>query len=113
MRAPDQVLGDIHAQLAANATGGRRLLELMRECHLEELMPLAEVLHARSEAAMRTAIARIPDGAYRHVVMTDGFDVPIEIHCMHVHARRACRGVRCSWITPAPHRRPNAASVAS
>lgn len=81
VRVPDQVLGDISAQLAANATGGRRLLSLMQERHLEDLMPLAEVLHARSEAAMRASIAQIPDGEYRHEVMTDGFDTPIEIHC--------------------------------
>jgi N-methylhydantoinase B len=81
VRVPDQVLGDIHAQLAANATGARRLLNLMDERGLEDLIPLAEVLHARSEAAMRAAIEHIPDGKYRQVVMTDGFDAPIAIHC--------------------------------
>ena len=30
---------------------------------------------------MREAIARIPDGEYRHTVMTDGFDEPIVIAC--------------------------------
>lgn len=81
VRVPDQVLGDIHAQLAANATGGQRLLNLMEERGLDDLVALAEELHSRSEAAMRAAIAEIPDGEYRHVVMTDGFDEPIEIHC--------------------------------
>src|SRR5262249_30999961 len=81
VRVPDQVLGDIHAQLAADATGARRLLNLMDERGLEDLIPLAEVLHARSEAAMRAAIEHIPDGEYRHVEMTDGFDTPIVIHC--------------------------------
>jgi N-methylhydantoinase B len=81
VRAPDQVLGDIHAQLVANATGGRRLLNVMDERGLEDLIPLAEVLHARSEAAMRAAIANIPDGEYHHVMMTDGFDAPMAIYC--------------------------------
>ncbi len=80
-RVPDLVLGDINAQLAANATGGERLLGLMDERRLDDLVPLAEELHARSEAAMREAIGRIPDGEYRHVVMTDGFDEPIRIEC--------------------------------
>jgi len=80
-RVPDLVLGDINAQLAANATGGERLLGLMAERGLDDLIPLAEELHARSEAAMRQAIGRIPDGCYRHVVMTDGFDEPIRIEC--------------------------------
>jgi N-methylhydantoinase B len=81
VRVPDQVLGDIHAQLAANATGARRLLGLMDERGLDDLVPLAEALHSRSEAAMRAAIARIPDGEYRDTVMTDGFDEPIRIQC--------------------------------
>ena len=79
VRVPDLVLGDINAQLAANATGGERLLGLMAERGLEDLIPLAEELHARSEGAMRDAIARIPDGEYRHAVMTDGFEEPIRI----------------------------------
>jgi N-methylhydantoinase B len=86
VRVPDQVLGDIHAQLAANTTGGEQVLALMGERGLDDLVALAEVIHARSEAAMRAAIAAIPDGEYRHVVMTDGFDAPIEIRCtVRVH----------------------------
>ncbi|MBI4611102.1 MAG: hydantoinase B/oxoprolinase family protein [Candidatus Rokubacteria bacterium] len=107
VRVPDQVLGDLHAQLAANATGGRRLLGLMDERGLDDLIPLAEELHGRSEAAMRAAIAQIPDGEYRHVVMTDGFDAPIEIHCsvgvrgsdIHIDyagtSRQIERGINC------------------
>jgi N-methylhydantoinase B len=81
VRVPDQVMGDIHAQLAANTTGGLRLLGLMDERGLDELAGLADVLHARSEAAMRTAIRAMPDGEYAHVVMTDGFDEPISLRC--------------------------------
>ena len=74
VRVPEQVLGDIHAQLAANPTGGRRLLGLMDERplderHLEDLMLLAEVLHARSEAA---------EQVYRVAINAERWEVGVE-----------------------------------
>ncbi|HMM43696.1 MAG TPA: hydantoinase B/oxoprolinase family protein, partial [Thermomicrobiales bacterium] len=42
VRTPEPVLGDIHAQVAGNDVGGRRLLEFMDEFGLESLEPLAD-----------------------------------------------------------------------
>lgn len=79
VRTPDLVLGDIDAQLAANERGGRRLLALMEEYGLPDLRGLARSIQARSERAMRDAIAAIPDGEYRHAVAVDSTETPFEL----------------------------------
>ena len=64
VREPDQVLGDIHAQVAGNNVGGARLKEFMAEFGLTSIEPLADEIITRSERAMRDAIATVPDGVY-------------------------------------------------
>lgn len=71
VRKGDMVLGDFQAQLSANQVGAHRLLEFMEEYQLDDLSALAEVVQDRSEAAMRAAIARIPDGEYLAQVECD------------------------------------------
>jgi N-methylhydantoinase B len=78
-RAPDQVAGDIHAQVVANQVGARQLLDCMAEFGLEDILGLADAIVTRSERAMRDAIRTIPDGAYRYTLWHDGFDEPIKI----------------------------------
>jgi N-methylhydantoinase B len=77
VRAPEEVIGDLYSQTAGNAVGGERLLDFMNEYHLDSIIPLADELIARSERAMRDAIAALPDGVYRYQTTTDGFDSPI------------------------------------
>jgi N-methylhydantoinase B len=78
IRVPDEGMGDIWAQVSACRKMGERLQPLMDAVDLEEL---GAAVRARSEAAMREAIRRIPDGVYRSVVQHDGFEAPIMIHC--------------------------------
>lgn len=79
VRTPEPVLGDIHAQVAGNDVGGRRLLEFMDEFGLEALEPLADAIIERSERAMRAAIAELPDGAWSNVVYSDGYEEPVRL----------------------------------
>ncbi|MHB8644276.1 MAG: hydantoinase B/oxoprolinase family protein [Thermomicrobiales bacterium] len=79
VREPDQVLGDIHAQVAGNNVGGARLKEFMAEFGLITLEPLADEIISRSERAMRDAIATVPDGIYTHSGQSDGFDAPVTL----------------------------------
>ena len=79
VRAPEPVLGDIHAQVAGNDVGGRRLLEFMREFDLDTLEPLANEIIHRSERAMREAIARLPDGSFENAVYSDGYEEPVRL----------------------------------
>jgi len=81
VRVPEQTLGDIHANVSANQTGARLLLELMEEYGMETLDPLSETIISRSEAAMRQAIRQIPDGRYHHEFLIEGFDDATKISC--------------------------------
>src|SRR5690606_25454902 len=79
VREPEAVVGDLYAMTAANDVGGERLLEFMDEFGMERIEPLADEVINRSERAMRDAIARIPDGVYRHQVTMDGYDQPVTL----------------------------------
>jgi N-methylhydantoinase B len=86
VRAPREVLGDIHAQVAGNQVGVDRLLEYLEEFGLEDLEALGDEIVARSERALRAAIAGLPDGRYEKTIQTDGLDEPITIRCVVVIA---------------------------
>lgn len=79
VRTPEPVLGDIHAQVAGNDVGGRRLLEFMAEFGMDSLEQLADEIIERSERAMRAAIARLPDGEFEHAVYSDGYEEPVRL----------------------------------
>ena len=74
VRRPDQVLGDVHALVAAGLTGAERIGGFMEEYGMHDLEALAKVVQGRAERAMRRAIASLPDGRYEHRVMADGLD---------------------------------------
>jgi N-methylhydantoinase B len=79
VRVPDQVMGDLYAQFTCLHLMENRVLALMREQGLASLEPLADEIHARSEAAMRAAIRALPDGEYTHTAVMDGVADPIEL----------------------------------
>ncbi len=68
VRNPSQVLGDIHAFIAANDLGAERLLSFMAEYGMHDLRALASVVQGRAETAMRAAIRKLPDGVYQSEV---------------------------------------------
>ncbi|HWL83890.1 MAG TPA: hydantoinase B/oxoprolinase family protein [Roseomonas sp.] len=80
VRTPDQTMGDLWAQVVALELMEERLLVLMEQAELEHLEDLAAEIHSRCEAAMRAAIAALPDGTYRSELQTDGLmDRPITL----------------------------------
>ncbi|MBI3973275.1 MAG: hydantoinase B/oxoprolinase family protein [Chloroflexi bacterium] len=79
VREPEAVVGDLYAMTAANDVGGERLIEFMDEFAMESVIPLADEVIARSERAMREAIARVPDGVYRNELTMDGYDQPVTL----------------------------------
>lgn len=81
VRTPHEVLGDLHAQVAANRVGAERLVEAMADFGLGDLRDVSQEILDRSEAAMRAGISRLADGVYEHEVQTDGLDEPITIRC--------------------------------
>lgn len=82
VRAPREVLGDIHAQVAGNQVGANRLTEYLEEFELDDLTVLSREIRDRSEQATRDAIEKVPDGDYHKVIRTDGIDEPVTISCM-------------------------------
>lgn len=86
VRAPEEVLGDLHAQVAGNQVGADRLLAYLEEMGLSGLEEIGHEILGRSERAMREAIAAIPDGDYERTCFVDGMADPVRIHCrLSVH----------------------------
>ena len=83
VRVPDEVMGDIHAMVGACEKMSSGLRNLLTEYGQEGLGAIAAEIIGRSEAAMRRAVAEIPDGTYRSITPIDSFDAdhPLEIHC--------------------------------
>jgi N-methylhydantoinase B len=80
VRTPDETMGDISAQVAGNQVGARSLLRLLAEFDLADIDAVAAQIMDRSETALRTALAGVPDGCYRAALATDGFgDEPLEL----------------------------------
>ena len=85
VRAPEAVMGDLHAQVSGNAVGAHRLVEMLEEFGLDDIEELAAAILDRSEAGMRAAIAEIADGEYRSELRLDGFEEPVVIStCVRV-----------------------------
>lgn len=74
VRVAEQVMGDIYAQIAAQAVCARRLSEFLDDTGLGDLTELSAVLQARADGAMRKAIRALPDGTWRHVIKADGYE---------------------------------------
>lgn len=65
VRTPEERRGDLLAQAAALATGGRRLEEAARRHGAAALSAAGEALTGYSERMMRAVIRELPDGIYR------------------------------------------------
>ncbi len=81
VRVPEQVNGDINAQVMASEVMSDRLNELLNEYDLEGMESFSQEIVRRTEQIMRKEITRIPDGTYHHVVCADGFESPVKIVC--------------------------------
>ena len=77
VRNSAQVIGDIHAFVAANALGAERLVAFMNEYGMQDLKALAAVVQGRSEKAMRDAIRALPDGVYTSQVSNNPLGEPM------------------------------------
>lgn len=74
IRAPDLVVGDMEAQVAAARIGADRLLELIGRYGLETFEAACEAALAHTEKLMRQAIAALPDGTWTAHTFIDGFE---------------------------------------
>lgn len=84
LRFPESSLGDLRAQIAACALGGRRLQELFGRYGIDTVDACIAEIWDQSEAAAREVVARIPDGEYaaHSLLDNDGrnLDTPLDIN---------------------------------
>ncbi|UOD50113.1 hydantoinase B/oxoprolinase family protein [Orrella daihaiensis] len=80
VRLPQQVRGDIEAQMGALRVAERRLVEMLQEYGLFDIDEIAgAIFKASTDAALRE-LKLIPPGVYRGYVESDGFDEKVVIH---------------------------------
>ena len=79
VREPEQVEGDLHALVACNAVGARRLRQLLREFDLADLRAQGDYITERSAQAMREALREWPKGTWHHQMTVDGYDAPVQL----------------------------------
>ena len=65
VRTPDEVIGDVRSQIAANHVCGEKVVNMLEEYGLQDLEDLADEIIGRTEAGMRESISQVPDGVYR------------------------------------------------
>jgi N-methylhydantoinase B len=65
VRTPDQVIGDVRSQIAANHVCAEQVCRMLDEHRLDTLDDLADEIISRSERSIRASIARVPPGVYR------------------------------------------------
>ncbi|MEQ1615287.1 MAG: hydantoinase B/oxoprolinase family protein, partial [Hyphomicrobiaceae bacterium] len=78
VRVPEQVMGDVMANVSCNEVGGREVLAFMDEYGLEDLTALSAAIRNQSEAAMRAKIAEFKQGTFRNRITVEGFAGPAE-----------------------------------
>ncbi len=79
VRGPAEVIGDLEALVAANEVGARRIAALLDEYGLTDTAELSAAIQARTEQAVRHAIAAIPDGIYRASTQFDALTEPLTL----------------------------------
>ncbi|MBE1283937.1 MAG: hydantoinase B/oxoprolinase family protein [Rhodobacteraceae bacterium] len=79
-REPIANEGDIYALIACCEAGVSRLLGMMEEYRIDDLEELSSYIIETSRRGTLEAIAEVPNGVYRNVIHTDGYDTPLELH---------------------------------
>jgi N-methylhydantoinase B len=80
VRLPDQVLGDIEAQIVAIRIAEKRLVEFLDEYDLPDIQAISQAIFTATEVAVLQEIAKIKPGTYHGRVEADGTDEPVAIH---------------------------------
>jgi N-methylhydantoinase B len=79
VRAPEEVVGDLMANVTATAAGERMLIEFLDEYELGDFAALSSEIRLRSQHAIEAKIAAMVPGVYRNSVQIEGIDSPITL----------------------------------
>src|SRR5256884_8771373 len=81
-RTPKERIGDLKAQTAANITGERRVLELVKKHGRKMFEQACEESLKKTEQLMRLRLSKIPSGTYRaqdQLEDPDGHDIQLQV----------------------------------
>ena len=81
LREPNETLGDIRAQFAAYDLAQTKLLNLLQQEGIDDLISVTDAILSCSELSMRKMLEAIPDGECTDQVTADGFEKPLTICC--------------------------------
>lgn len=73
-RSPIANEGDLYALLGCCAVGRRRLIEMMREFEVDDVVDLAGHIVESSERASIAAVHEVPEGSYHNEMAVDGYE---------------------------------------
>lgn len=82
VRTPDERMGDLMAQLAANEKGKQRIGEIIKKHGLKKILRYTHLIQLYTEKILRKTIGAIPDGTYTFTdyMDDDGIsDEPVKI----------------------------------
>ena len=79
VREPDQLVGDVYALATCNEVGQRRLVEMMTEFGLTDLVEVADFILENSRRATIEAIKSLSGGSATGEMTIDGFETPITL----------------------------------
>lgn len=79
VREPNQVIGDFYSLAACNDVGHNRLIAMLDEVALDNLVSLGEFILSRTHTAIMERIADLPQGTWSNAMLTDGYDTPIRL----------------------------------
>lgn len=65
VRTPDEVVGDIRSQIAANHVCAEKICRMLEDYKMDGLDDLAAEIIDRTEKSMRESIEKVPNGVYR------------------------------------------------
>lgn len=86
VRVPEEVAGDIHANLACTAVVVRQVLDFMDEYGFDSLTPLADEILRQSENAVRQSLLAMPDAEYTSEAEVEAYDEVRTLKCRVVKA---------------------------
>src|SRR5207245_2601548 len=81
-RTPRERIGDLKAQTAANLTGERRILELVRKHGRKMFQQACAETLTKTEQLAKLRLSKIPSGTYRaqdHLEDPDGHDIQLKV----------------------------------
>jgi N-methylhydantoinase B len=79
VREPDQLVGDVYALATCNEVGHRRLIDMMIEFGLKDLIGVSDFILENSRRATLARIAALPRQSASGAMTIDGYDTPIDL----------------------------------